>query len=82
MNSYMKCTLQILILFIFSDLSEREKASVSETLATARAHSATIQNLKRDHSEQSACIEQCATDTFSQKYMVCPISFLTPSFVI
>ncbi|GFQ04640.1 125 kDa kinesin-related protein [Phtheirospermum japonicum] len=50
-------------------LSEQERASVSEILTTARAHSETIDNLKRDHSEQTACIEQNSVDTFRQKYM-------------
>ncbi|KAG6437221.1 hypothetical protein SASPL_102133 [Salvia splendens] len=49
--------------------SEQERASVSEISATARAHSETVDDLKRDHSEHAACIQQHATDTFIQKYM-------------
>ncbi|KAH6762178.1 P-loop containing nucleoside triphosphate hydrolases superfamily protein [Perilla frutescens var. hirtella] len=57
------------IIRCFDGLSEQERASISETLATSRTHSETIENLERDHSEQATCIEQCATETFSQKYM-------------
>ncbi|KAK6147232.1 hypothetical protein DH2020_018144 [Rehmannia glutinosa] len=57
------------IIHFIDGLSEKERASVSEILTTARAHSETIENLQRDHSEQATCIEQHATDTFRQKYM-------------
>ncbi|KAI3471800.1 hypothetical protein Pfo_028453 [Paulownia fortunei] len=57
------------IIHFIDGLSDQEKLSVSEILTTARAHSETIENLKRDHSEQAACIEKHTIDTFSQKYM-------------
>ncbi|KAL0410132.1 UNVERIFIED_CONTAM: Kinesin-like protein KIN-5C [Sesamum latifolium] len=50
-------------------LSEQERQSISEILTTSRAHSETIVNLKRDHSQQAASIERHAVDTFGQKYM-------------
>ncbi|XP_057777957.1 kinesin-like protein KIN-5C [Salvia miltiorrhiza] len=57
------------IIRCFDGMSEEERASVSEISATTRAHSETVDNLKRDHSEQAASIEQCATNTFTQKYL-------------
>ncbi|KAK4419401.1 Kinesin-like protein KIN-5C [Sesamum alatum] len=57
------------IIHCFDGLSEKERLSVSEILTTSRAHSETIMNLKRDHSEQAASIEKHAIDTFGQKYM-------------
>ncbi|EYU38653.1 hypothetical protein MIMGU_mgv1a000707mg [Erythranthe guttata] len=50
-------------------LSEQEKLSVSKILENSRNHSETLENLLKDHSQQSACIEQHAADTFRQKYM-------------
>lgn len=60
--------------FIFSGLSKQEIASVSEISATTKAHSETVENLTRDHSEKAACIEQCATNTLTQNYMVSPFT--------
>ncbi|KAL0344803.1 UNVERIFIED_CONTAM: Kinesin-like protein KIN-5C [Sesamum radiatum] len=53
----------------FDGLSEQEKVSISEILTTSGTHSETLENLRRDHSQQSACIEQHAIDTFREKYM-------------
>ncbi|PIN02856.1 Kinesin-like protein [Handroanthus impetiginosus] len=53
----------------FDGLSEQERLSVSEILTASRAHSETLENLERDHSQRAACIEQHAIDTFRQKYM-------------
>ena len=58
--------------FIFSGLSEQERASISKISATARAHSETVD----DHSKQAACIKQHTINTFKQKYMVCLILHL------
>ncbi|KAI3447447.1 hypothetical protein Pfo_004112 [Paulownia fortunei] len=53
----------------FDGLSEQEKLSVSKILATSRTHSETLEDLLRDHSQQSASIEQHSIDTLRQKYM-------------
>ncbi|KAL2229295.1 UNVERIFIED_CONTAM: Kinesin-like protein KIN-5C [Sesamum indicum] len=53
----------------FDGLSEQEKVSVSGILTTSRTHSEALENLRRDHSQQSACIEQHAIDTFREKYV-------------
>ncbi|KAL3646890.1 Kinesin-like protein KIN-5C [Castilleja foliolosa] len=54
----------------FDGFSEQENSSVSKISAvTSRTHSETLGNLRRDHSKQLSCIEQHASDTFSQKYM-------------
>ncbi|KAL6559172.1 Kinesin-like protein KIN-5C [Orobanche hederae] len=66
------------ITHFIDDFSEQERASVSGILTTARAHSETIENLKRDHSEQAACIEKHTVDTFSQQYMDYEPTGLTP----
>lgn len=63
------------IIYFTSGLSEQEKLSVSEVLSTSREHSETIDNLLSDHSQQSACIEQHAIDTFGEKYAVCLFYF-------
>ncbi|KAI8016225.1 Kinesin-like protein KIN-5C [Camellia lanceoleosa] len=55
----------------FDRVSEQECASVSDILATVKAHANTIEVLREDHSVQSASIEQKTVDTFQQKYMVC-----------
>ena len=68
------CTSDWHYIYFNPGLSEQEKSSVSEVLSTSKEHSETIQNLVNDHSQQSACIEQHAIDTFGQKYAVC--SFL------
>ncbi|KZV48967.1 125 kDa kinesin-related protein-like [Dorcoceras hygrometricum] len=57
------------IIQYFDGLSEQQRTSVSEILTTSNAHSETLENLERDHSQQSACIEQLAVDTVRQKYM-------------
>ncbi|XP_073272504.1 kinesin-like protein KIN-5C isoform X2 [Primulina huaijiensis] len=57
------------IIQYFDGLSEQERTSVSEILTTSESHSNTLENLKKDHSQQSAYIEQHAVDTFWQKYM-------------
>ncbi|XP_073143439.1 kinesin-like protein KIN-5C [Henckelia pumila] len=57
------------IIQCFDGLSEQERTYVSEILTTSEAHSKTLENLQRDHSQQSGCIEQRAVDTFTQKYM-------------
>ncbi|KAF5953942.1 hypothetical protein HYC85_006798 [Camellia sinensis] len=53
----------------FDRVSEQECASVSDILATVKAHANTIEVLREDHSVQSASIEQKTVDTFQQKYM-------------
>ncbi|KAL0333495.1 UNVERIFIED_CONTAM: Kinesin-like protein KIN-5C [Sesamum angustifolium] len=53
----------------FDGLSEQEKVSISEILTTSRTHSETLENLRREHSHQSACVEQHAINTFREKYM-------------
>ncbi|KAH6837815.1 P-loop containing nucleoside triphosphate hydrolases superfamily protein [Perilla frutescens var. hirtella] len=62
----------------FDGLSEKEKLSVSEVLSTSRVHSETLENLLSDHSQQSACIEQHAIDTFREKYMDYEATGMTP----
>ncbi|KAG8374100.1 hypothetical protein BUALT_Bualt11G0095800 [Buddleja alternifolia] len=57
------------IILRFDGLSEQERLSVSEILTTSRSHSETIEHLRTYHSQQSACIEKHAIDTFRQKYM-------------
>ncbi|XP_073018606.1 kinesin-like protein KIN-5C [Primulina eburnea] len=57
------------IIQYFDGLSEQERTSVSEILTNSKAHSETLDNLQRDHSQQSASIEHHAVDTFRQKYM-------------
>ncbi|KAL0374854.1 UNVERIFIED_CONTAM: Kinesin-like protein KIN-5C [Sesamum radiatum] len=57
------------IIHLFDGLSEQERLSISEILRNSRAHSETIMNLERDHSQQAASIERHAIDTFGQKYM-------------
>ncbi|KAL8505115.1 hypothetical protein ACS0TY_016356 [Phlomoides rotata] len=52
----------------FEGLSEKEKSSVSQVLATTATHSQTIEDLLKEHSQQSTSIEQHAIDTFSRKY--------------
>lgn len=52
-------------------MSEQERGFISEILATAKAHTETIEVLQEDHSLQSSSIEQKALDTFQKKYMVC-----------
>ncbi|KAG8376745.1 hypothetical protein BUALT_Bualt09G0095700 [Buddleja alternifolia] len=49
-------------------LSEQERLSVSEIVTASRTHSETLENLKRDHSQQSTSIEQQVIDTFSKNY--------------
>ncbi|KAG6412166.1 hypothetical protein SASPL_124836 [Salvia splendens] len=66
------------IIQCFDGLSEQEKSSVSEVLSTSKEHSETIQNLLNDHSQQSACIEQHAIDTFGQKYADYEPTGMTP----
>ncbi|XP_047966623.1 kinesin-like protein KIN-5C [Salvia hispanica] len=66
------------IIQCFDGLSEQEKSSVSEVLSTSKEHSETIQNLVNDHSQQSACIEQHAIDTFGQKYADYEPTGMTP----
>ncbi|XP_051132208.1 kinesin-like protein KIN-5C [Andrographis paniculata] len=57
------------LIHCFDALSERERLSVSEIRTASRAHSETIDNLKRDHTQQAACIEQHSVRTFGQTYM-------------
>ncbi|KAF5954047.1 hypothetical protein HYC85_006903, partial [Camellia sinensis] len=62
----------------FDRVSEQECASVSDILATVKAHANTIEVLREDHSVQSASIEQKTMDTFQQKYMTANLAPGTP----
>ncbi|KAL0337026.1 UNVERIFIED_CONTAM: Kinesin-like protein KIN-5C [Sesamum calycinum] len=50
-------------------LVRTRESVISEILTTSRTHSETLENLRREHSHQSACVEQHAINTFREKYM-------------
>ncbi|XP_022868889.1 kinesin-like protein KIN-5C [Olea europaea var. sylvestris] len=50
-------------------MSEQERVCISEISATSRAHSETLECLRKDHSQQSGSIEQHSSDTFRMNYM-------------
>ncbi|KAL2509195.1 kinesin-related protein [Forsythia ovata] len=48
---------------------EQERVCILEVMTTSGAHSETLESLRKDHSQQSASIEQHAIDTFRLNYM-------------
>lgn len=66
----------IYFFFVLAGILEQERVCISEIMTASGAHLETLESLQKDHSQQSASIEQYAIDTFRQNYMVCPIYIL------
>ncbi|XP_022887250.1 kinesin-like protein KIN-5C [Olea europaea var. sylvestris] len=57
------------IIHSLGGILEQERVCISEIMTASGAHLETLESLQKDHSQQSASIEQYAIDTFRQNYM-------------